>query len=212
MDDSFSRSVFGGTANLLSVHVALLWKQQTPGEPLQKGELQPKARGGAAKGKVLGGTSDNGQQIMIGAPVRHIAGQVGAEVVHVLVRTDPSRACSRLLASILGLHFICVSAGLRPRETCVYFLTIWLLEQQAASSKSDDTIHLARIACREFQVPRPFRVFSHFPASSLSTSPSASPCGVLGLVLSTLCATSYSRCLPALPACCAYYDYQTWSS
>lgn len=128
------------------------------------------------------------------------------------VRTHPSRACSRLLASILGLLFICVLAGLRPRETCVYSLTIWLLEQQASSTKPEDTIHPARIACPEFQVPRPFRHFSHLPASSLSTSPSLSPCGVLGLVLSILCATSYSCCLPALPACCAYYDYQTWSS
>lgn len=101
------------------------------------------------------------------------------------VRTDPSRACSRLLASILGLLFICVGWPQSERDLGL-LLSHHLVNHKERPPNPTTLIYPARFACRKLHVPRPFRHLSHFPASSLSKSPSPSPCGVLGLVLSTL--------------------------
>jgi hypothetical protein len=96
---------------------------------------------------------------MIGTPVRHIAGQVGAEGMHVQVRTNPAACVSRFLglASILGLLLMRVVGCLRPREESPVFtpqiLTFWSFEQQASIEQIDSIIP-AQVACQDL-IPRP---------------------------------------------------------
>lgn len=148
---------------------------------------------------------------MIGAPIRHIAGQNGAEVVHVLGTYGPKPRVFSLASIYSGsaLH-MCRLASVRERLVFVAFSPS--CKPQGASTEPDNThlsgtIRVSKVA-RSAAVPTP----QPFPSVIVIQVAVSKSVRRVGVGLEHSCATSYSRCLPALPACCAYHDYPTWSS
>lgn len=191
MDNSLGRSVFRIYASLLRIHLCSSGQEDLDGLleergtwKLDEGRLQEEL------GRSGPRTIDRRFDWRAGKP--HTASTASR---YTKSPTKPPRgSASHIYSRSL---FICVPFGLSNKDRLVFTSS-----PSVCLNNKPTSIPSTSVACQNLQSRGRCETSAIPSVIVIHVAPSLSPCGVLGLVLWTVC-TSYNRCPPALPACCA---------